>query len=110
MEQIWFKHYASHVPRTLEYPGTPVYAFLTKTAAAHPGDIAMTFNDQNTTYAELARKVNRFAAVLSGQGVKKGDRVALILVNSPTYVISFFAILKLGAVAVNLSVGITGDE
>lgn len=110
MEQIWFKHYASHVPRTLEYPGTPVYAFLTKTAAAHPDDIAMTFNDQNTTYAELARKVNRFAAVLSGQGVKKGDRVALILVNSPTYVISFFAILKLGAVAVNLSVGITGDE
>ena len=110
MEQPWFKQYAKHVSRTLQYPNAPVYAFLEKTAAAHPEYIAMTFNDADTTYAELARKVNRFAAVLNGQGVKKGDRVALILINSPTYVISFFAILKLGAVAVNLSVGITGEE
>jgi len=110
MEQPWFKQYAKHVPRTLQYPNAPVYAFLEKTAAAHPDDIAMTFNGADTTYAELARKVNRFAGVLRRQGVKKGDRVALILVNSPTYVISFFAILKLGAVAVNLSVGITGEE
>ena len=110
MEQPWFKHYAKHVPRTLEYPEAPVYSFLQKTAAAHPEYVAMTFNDVDTTYAELAEKVDRFALILSGQGVKKGDRVALILVNSPTYVISFFAILKLGAVVVNVSVGITGEE
>jgi len=110
MEQPWLKQYAKHVPRTLQYPNEPVSAFLEKTAAAHPEDIAMTFNDTDTTYAELARKVNRFARILQEQGVKKGDRVALILVNSPTYVISFFAILKLGAVVVNVSVGITGEE
>ena len=110
MEQPWFKHYAKHVPRTLEYPEAPVYSFLQKTAAAHPEYVAMTFNDVDTTYAELAEKVDRFALILSGQGVKKGDRVALILVNSPTYVISFFAILKIGAVVVNVSVGITGEE
>lgn len=110
MEQPWFKHYAKHVPRTLEYPGTPVYAFLEKTAAAHPEYVAMTFNDADTTYAELEEKVSRFAFILREQGVKKGDRVALILVNSPTYVISFFALMKLGAIAANLSVGITGDE
>jgi long-chain acyl-CoA synthetase len=110
MEQPWFKHYAKHVPRTLEYPEAPVYSFLQKTAMAHTEYVAMTFNDADTTYAELAEKVDRFALILSGQGVKKGDRVALILVNSPTYVISFFAILKLGAVVVNVSVGITGEE
>ncbi len=71
MEQPWFKQYAKHVSRTLQYPNAPVYAFLEKTAAAHPEYIAMTFNDADTTYAELARKVNRFAAVLSGRGVKK---------------------------------------
>jgi len=110
MEQLWFKHYAQHVPGTLEYPDIPVYSFLTKTTAAHPEHIAMTFNDQDTTYAELAEKVNRFAFILREQGVKKGDRVALILVNSPTYVISFFALMKLGAIVANLSVGVSGDE
>lgn len=110
MEQLWFKHYAQHVPGTLEYPDIPVYSFLTKTTAAHPEHIAMTFNDQDTTYAELAEKVSRFAFILREQGVKKGDRVALILVNSPTYVIAFFALMKLGAVAANLSVGVSGDE
>ncbi|NLA42050.1 MAG: long-chain fatty acid--CoA ligase [Smithella sp.] len=110
MEQPWFKHYAQHLPRTLEYPEAPVYAFLEKTAAAHPEYVAMTFNDADTTYAELAEKVDRFAGILLAQGVKKGDRVALILVNSPTYVISFFALMKLGAIAANVSVGISGEE
>jgi long-chain acyl-CoA synthetase len=110
MEQPWFKHYAQHLPRTLEYPEAPVYAFLEKTAAAHPEYVAMTFNDTDTTYAELAEKVDRFAGILLAQGVKKGDRVALILVNSPTYVISFFALMKLGAIAANVSVGVSGEE
>lgn len=110
MEFPWFRHYAPHVPRTLNYPATPLYRFLGDTAAQHPDDCAMTFNDQDTTYAQLNEKVVRLAAILSQQGVQKGDRVALILVNSPTYVISFFALMKLGAIAANLSVGISGEE
>ncbi len=70
----------------------------------------MTFNDTHTTYQELNDKVNRFALVLEQMGVRKGDRIAFVLVNSPTYVIAFFAALKLGAIVVNLSVGIQGDE
>ncbi len=110
MEYPWLKHYAQHVPRTLTYPATNIYRFLADTAERHPNDWAMTFNDQNTTYAELNEKVIRFAGILHGQGVRKGDRVALILVNSPTYVISFFALMKLGAIAANISVGISGEE
>src|SRR5512145_1274209 len=110
MKRPWFMHYAPHVPHTLQYPSIPVHEFLIRTAVEHPNNIAMTINDQDTTYAELNDKVNRFARILQEQGVKKGDRVALILINSPTYVISFFALMKLGAIAANLSVGITGDE
>ncbi len=110
MEYPWFKHYAQHVPQALQYPDKPVHHFLTGTAAAHPDYLAMTFNDQHTTYAELNDKVNKFAWILQKQGVNKGDRVALILINSPTYVISFFAIMKLGAIAANISVGVSGDE
>ncbi|NLX52233.1 MAG: long-chain fatty acid--CoA ligase [Deltaproteobacteria bacterium] len=106
----WAAQYPEHVPQALAYPRIPVFRFLTDTAAAHPDDVAMTFNDVSTTYRELNDKVNRFASVLEQAGVRKGDRVALILVNSPTYVIAFFAVLKLGALAANLSVGIAGEE
>ena len=110
MEYPWLKHYAKHVPHSLNYPTITVHQFLKDTVARHPEYLAMTFNDQHTTYAELDEKVNKFAAILQKQGVIKGDRVALILINSPTYVISFFALLKLGAIVVNLSVGIAGEE
>lgn len=110
MEYPWLKHYAKHVPQTLAYPATSIYRFLADTAAKHPNDWAMTFNDQNTTYAELNEKVVRFTEILHGQGIRKGDRVALILINSPIYVISFFALMKLGAIAANISVGVSGEE
>jgi len=110
MKRPWIRHYASHVPHTLQYPPFPVHEFLNRTADGYPEYIAMTFNDQDTTYAELNGKVNRFALILQEQGVKKGDCVALLLINSPIYVIAFFALMKLGAIAANLSVGITGGE
>lgn len=106
----WTEHYAKHVPQTIAYPQIPIHQFLLDTAAAHPDYVAMTFNDMHTTYSELNDKVNRFALVLQQTGIKKGDRIAFVLVNSPTYVIAYFAVLKLGAVVVNLSVGIQGDE
>ena len=110
MEPTWLKHYAQHVPRSIRYPETPLHHFLTDTTARHPDYLAMTFNDQHTTYAELNEKVNKFAWVLKSIGLNKGDRIAFILVNSPTYVIAFFAAMKLGAVVVNISVGIQGEE
>lgn len=107
---LWTKQYARHVRQSISYPQIPVWHFLTETAAQYPDYVAMTFNDAHTTYGELNERVNRFVHVLRELGVGKGDRVALVLVNSPTYVIAFFAVMKLGAIAVNLSVGITGDE
>ena len=98
MSTIWTEQYAKHVPQTIEYPQIPVHRFLTDTVAAHPDYVAMTFNDTHTTYQELNDKVNRFALVLEQTGVRQGDRIAFVLVNSPTYVIAFFAALKLGAV------------
>jgi long-chain acyl-CoA synthetase len=110
MKNPWLKHYAKHVPHTIVYPEIPIHRFLTDTVAQHPDYIAFTFNETNTSYRELNEKVNRFALVLQNIGVKKGDRVAFIMVNSPTHVIAFFAVMKLGAIVVNISVGIQGEE
>lgn len=106
----WLAQYAAHTPHTIEVPQVPVHQFLLDTAADHPDDVAICFNDIRMTYAELNQRVNRFARALQAAGIQKGDRVALILVNSPTYVIAYFGILKIGAVVVNISVGIQGEE
>jgi long-chain acyl-CoA synthetase len=106
----WLRNYEEHVPHSLTYPNVPLKDLLIKTADDHPGYIATTLNEVDITYEELNQKVNKFAHALEKIGVKKGDRISLLLVNSPTYVIAFFAILKLGAIVVNLSVGSQGEE
>ncbi len=109
-EKPWLKHYEGHVPHSLTYPAIPLQRFLTDTATNHPDYTALSFNETHLTYRELNERVNRFAQALQKRGVEKGDRIAFILVNSPTYVIAFFAAMKLGAIVVNISAGIQGEE
>jgi long-chain acyl-CoA synthetase len=59
------------------------------------------YNQKRWTYRELLACVNRMAGGLSRHGVRQGDRVVLALPNCPEYVISFFALHKLGALVVN---------
>jgi long-chain acyl-CoA synthetase len=110
MNKPWLKQYEAHVAHSLTYPEVPIHRFLSDTVDRHPDYVAMTFNEIHFTYNELNERVNRFAHALLKLGVEKGDRVALLLVNSPTYVFAFFAVVKLGAVVVNLSMGIQGEE
>jgi len=110
MNKPWLKHYEGHVPHSLTYPEIPIHRFLSDTVDRHPDHVAVTFNDLHFTYRDVNERVNRFAQALLKLGVEKGDRVALLLVNSPTYVFAFFAVMKLGAVVVNLNVGIQGEE
>ena len=95
---------------SLTYPAIPIHRFLSDTVDLHPNYVAMTFNEIHFTYKDLNERVNRFAHALLKLGVEKGDRIAFLLVNSPTYVFAFFAVMKLGAVVVNLNVGIYGEE
>jgi len=105
MKRPWLKQYEGHVLPSISYPEIPIHRFLLDTVAEHPDDIAITMNEIQISYKELNARVNRFAFGLQKAGVAKGDRVALLLVNSPVTVVSFFAVLKIGAIVVNLSVG-----
>ena len=66
----------------------------------YPDRPALIFLGEPFSYARLRDLIDRLATALSQQGVKKGDRVMIYLSNSPQWVISFFAILKAGAVVV----------
>ncbi|WP_342239445.1 long-chain-fatty-acid--CoA ligase [Inquilinus sp. OTU3971] len=74
---------------------------LDTAAARHPNDICVDFLGQQITYAEVARRVKLVSNGLRRIGVGVGTRVALLLPNSPQFVITFFAVLKAGGTIVN---------
>lgn len=74
--------------------------YITRGVAAHPRNVALIFRDQPTTYGELAVGVQRLAAGLVELGLKKGDRIALLLPNSTPFVVAYYAAAQIGIVAV----------
>jgi len=97
----WLANYSEGVPRSLEpYPVLSLHQLLEATARSYPGATATVFFGKRLSYTELLRQVDRFASVLVSLGVKKGDRVALVLPNSPQYVVAAYAAARIGAVFV----------
>jgi long-chain acyl-CoA synthetase len=76
----------------------PLTDYLRIWARLQPDKVAVIFYGAVMTYGELDRQSDRFAALLSQHGVKKGDRVSVFMPNCPQFHIAFFGILKLGAV------------
>lgn len=109
-QRPWLKHYEPEVPYTLAYPVQPLVRFLETAARRFPKNRALIFYDRAVTYRELDEAVNRFANGLIALGVKKGDRVALLLPNSPQMVIAYYGALKAGAVVVSLNPLNNADE
>jgi long-chain acyl-CoA synthetase len=100
----WFASYPSDVAKTLEpYPERTVSAALEDAAERFGDRPAVAFFGRHLSYGALLREVERFSGVLAGAGVRRGDRVGLLLPNTPQYVIAFHATVRLGAIAVGLS-------
>ena len=76
---------------------------LEETAQRFPRKCAIKFEKKKISYQELNLAVNKAAYGLLSLGLKKGDRVGILSDNCPEYVISYFAILKFGGVAVPIN-------
>ncbi len=79
----------------------PLYAIVTESAKKYPKNVSIHYQGRNFTYSELDDLSSRFASALVSLGVKRGDRVAIFLPNTPQFVFAFFGILKAGAIVVN---------
>ncbi len=104
INRIWLKSYVNGVPADIDlntyqsinqYFDECIEKFSERTALVSIGS--------EMSYAELGRKVTAFAAYLQSVGIKKGDRVAIMLPNLFQYPICLFAILKMGAIVVNVN-------
>ncbi len=83
---------------------------LHETAKGSAEKIAYHFMGQSSTYAELDEAITKFASGLEKLGVKQGDHIALLLGNSPHFIISLYGALRLGVTVIPINPIYTADE
>ena len=96
----WLHHYPGGIPHSLEYDDIPLPDTLRATAEKYPDRVAIHFMGYEMTFHQLYEAVLKLANYLRELGIEKGDRVAIMLPNTPQAVISFYGVLFAGGVVV----------
>ena len=110
-EKPWFKSYDAGVPHTLQpYPEQTLLDVLAETVRQRPEHTALIFKGRRMSYAELDRLSSAFGAALLAQGVEKGERVAVLVPNSPQAIIAQLGAWKAGAIVAPLNALYTERE
>lgn len=99
-DKPWVAHYEKNVPEFIDYEQICIPDFLERTAKNFPDRMALSFQGYEITFQGLKDMVDRFAACLADFGIKKGDRVAILLPNLIPCVAAYYAILKIGGIVV----------
>src|SRR5690242_14773629 len=73
---------------------------ITRGIQEHPENVALIYQDDQITYAQMAAAVDRLAIGLSSLGIERGDRISILLPNCPEFVYAYFAGAAIGAVVV----------
>jgi long-chain acyl-CoA synthetase len=100
----WIKQYDADVRPSLgPYPDKTLLDYLRALAAEHGNKPALLFKGATVSYARLEAESDAFGAALVAMGVRKGDRVALLLPNCPQFLVAEFGIWKAGGIVVALN-------
>jgi long-chain acyl-CoA synthetase len=103
LEKPWFKSWPEAVPKHIDYPAVPLSDLLRKTVEKYPNSVAAVYFDRKISYKDLDNAVDKFATALNELGVRKGDKVALFLLNLPQFIISYYGALRIGAIETAIS-------
>jgi long-chain acyl-CoA synthetase len=99
----WLKFYLKEVPADIKIPEKSAVETFDEATDKWKDRTAVIFYGRKISYRELRDHVDRFAAAMQDLGVKRGDRVALLLLNSPQFIIAYFGALKAGAILTAIS-------
>jgi long-chain acyl-CoA synthetase len=107
----WLAHYDHDVPHSLvPYPDRTLVDYLGSLARDHADKAALLFKGTTVSYGQLEAESTAFAAALAGLGVRRGDRVALLLPNCPQFLVAEFGAWKVGAIVVGVNPTYTERE
>jgi long-chain acyl-CoA synthetase len=99
----WLKSYPPEVPDTVEIPMKSVGEAFDEATGKWKNKTAIIFYGAKISYWGLREKVDKFATALSDLGIRKGDVIAFLLLNSPEYAIAFYGAAKIGAIITPIS-------
>jgi len=101
--RVWLPFYPPSVPRHILVPEKLLPELVEESVRRWPDRTALIYYGAKWSYRKFWEQSERLAAALAREGVGPGDRVALYLPNCPAYPIAFFAVLRLGAIVVQVS-------
>ena len=110
LSRPWAKFVRGGAPADTAVPLHSVAQAFDQATERDPGRTAVVFYGRSISYRELREATDRLACALAKLGLKKGDRIALYLVNSPQFIIAYFAALKCGATVTPISPVYTSHE
>ena len=106
----WVKFYQPGVRADIDVPPQSLPQLFDEATTTYRDKTAVIFYGKKISYATLRDHADRLANALSDLGLKKGDRVALYLLNSPQFIIAYFAVLKIGGTVTPISPVYTSFE
>jgi long-chain acyl-CoA synthetase len=106
----WLRHYDYWVPHHMTYPERPLHEILDSAVIDVPDRPATAFLGATLTFETIKERSDRLAVALERFAIAKGDRVGIMLPNCPQYMIAAFAVLRRGAVLVNINPTYTARE
>ncbi|HEX2914166.1 MAG TPA: alpha/beta fold hydrolase [Chloroflexia bacterium] len=109
-ERPWLKFYDSRTPYKIDPPVGPVQRSLEVAARRYANRPALIFYDRAISYRQLDKLADRFAHGLQRVGLKPGERVLILLPNTPQAVIAYYGVLKAGGVTVFCNPLFTQEE
>jgi len=99
INEYWMENWPEVTPRHIDYDEISLGEYLRRTANKYPASQAIYFEGYRMTYKELDSTIDQFATGLAKLGIKKGDVVLIDTPNMPQFVIAFYAIIRVGAIA-----------
>lgn len=109
--ETWLNNYPSSTPRTIEENIETVLDLYEKTVLQYPNNTAVSCHEIDFSFNKIDSLATHLASYLQNDlGVRKGDRVAIVLPNCVQFTVSLFACIKIGAVFVNTNPLYTADE
>lgn len=99
-DRPWLSSYAPDVPDDTDVPTGSLSHLIQDSVKRYGRHVALEFFGATTTYTELGEQIERAAEGLRRAGVRRGDRIALVLPNCPQHVVAFYAVLRLGAIVI----------
>jgi acyl-CoA synthetase (AMP-forming)/AMP-acid ligase II len=87
-----------------------LHELIERQAQRRPQAAAILFKGLSMTYGQLQEKVEKWASALQSRGVKSGDAFGVVMRNSPEFIITFFALVRLCARVVPINFLLKADE